>query len=168
MYVNDPSKLDDVRKRIEATPGVERVLNRAAQAAEHLQHARAGDFVAIAAPGHWFTYYYWLDEAKAPDFAHTVDIHRKPGYDPAELFFDPNLRSPKARVVATLLKRKLGLSAMMDVIGTDANVVKGSHGRMPSSPNAGPLLMSDASTMLSGTTLAATEVCDVLLRHVFE
>ena len=39
----------------------------------------------------WFTYYYWLDDAKAPDFARCVDIHRKPGYDPAELFIDPEI-----------------------------------------------------------------------------
>ena len=168
VYVNDRSKLETVRALIANTPGVERVLDATTKKAEHLDHARTGDFVAIAKPGHWFTYYYWLDESHAPDFAHTVDIHRKPGYDPAELFFDPTLPSPKARVVKTLLKRKLGLNAMMDVIGTDATLVKGSHGRAPTLANVGPLLMTDSTGILNSPSIAATDVCDVLLRHVFD
>ena len=57
---------------------------------------RSGDLVAIAEPDAWFTYYYWLDDARAPDFARTVEIHRKPGYDPVELFLDPAIRDPGA------------------------------------------------------------------------
>ena len=72
------------------------MLDRTEQAARHLDHERAGDFVAIAAPDAWFTYYYWLDDRRAPDFARTVDIHRKPGYDPVELFLDPAIRAPGA------------------------------------------------------------------------
>ena len=49
---------------------------------------RSGELVAVAEPDAWFTYYYWLDDDRAPDFARQVEIHRKPGYDPAELFLD--------------------------------------------------------------------------------
>ena len=90
VYVNDLSKLNEVRSLLEATPGVERVLDEAEKRQEHLDHPRSGELVAIAAPDAWFTYYYWLDDSRAPDFARTVDIHRKPGYDPAELFLDPD------------------------------------------------------------------------------
>ena len=82
---------------------------------------RSGELVAVAEPDAWFTYYYWLDDARAPDFARTVDIHRKPGYDPAELFIDPALRSPKLKIAATLAKRKLGFRSLMEVIPLDAH-----------------------------------------------
>ena len=123
VYVNDRSA---ARRRCgkcwSATPGVARVLDGPAKHARHLDHTRAGTFVALAEPGAWFTYYYWLDDAAAPDFARTVDIHRKPGYDPVELFLDPALRAVKARVAAKLLRRKLGFrgAAGRDPAGRDA------------------------------------------------
>ena len=58
----------------------------------------------MAQKGAWFTYCYWLDDARAPDFAPTVDIHRKPGYDPVELFLDPTLRAPKLTIAWKLLQ----------------------------------------------------------------
>jgi predicted AlkP superfamily pyrophosphatase or phosphodiesterase len=105
VYVNDPSKLEEVKRLIASTPGVERVLDADGKREWHLDHPRSGELVAIAKPGAWFTYYYWLDDARAPDFARTVDIHRKPGYDPAELFIDPALQAAKAKVGLTLLKK---------------------------------------------------------------
>ncbi|NED86403.1 alkaline phosphatase family protein, partial [Streptomyces sp. SID11233] len=69
--------------------GIGELLDDEGKKAHGIDHARAGELVAVAAPGHWFTYYYWLDEARAPDFAQLVEIHRKPGYDPVELFMDP-------------------------------------------------------------------------------
>ncbi len=84
----------------------------------------------------WFAYYYWLDDARAPDFARTIDIHRKPGYDPAELFIDPVLQLPKLRVARFLLQKKLGLRALLDVIPLDATLVRGSHGRVPAERRA--------------------------------
>ena len=80
-------------------------------------------------PDAWFTYYYWLDDARAPDFARTVDIHRKPGYDPVELFLDPAIRVPPLTVGWKLAKRKIGFRSLLDVIPLDATLVKGSHGR---------------------------------------
>src|SRR5581483_12474367 len=100
------------------------------------------DLVAISDPGAWFTYYYWLDDSRAPDFARTVDIHRKPGYDPAELFLNPALKLPKLKIGVTLAKRKLGFRSMLEVIPTDATLVKGSHGRLPASPEEGAMLMT--------------------------
>jgi predicted AlkP superfamily pyrophosphatase or phosphodiesterase len=168
VYVNDRSKLNQVRSLLESTPGVERVLDEEGKRQEHLDHPRSGELVAVAAPDAWFTYYYWLDDARAPDFARTVDIHRKPGYDPAELFLDPGIKVPKAKVAWTLLRRKMGMRALMEVTPLDAGLVKGSHGRNPSSPAQGPLLLTHEKQLLAGGSLPAPEVFNLLLRHVFD
>lgn len=132
VYVNDPSQLRDARSLLEKLPGVAQTLDKAEQEAAGIAHRRAGDLVAVADEHSWFTYYYWLDDAVAPDFARCVDIHRKPGYDPVELFIDPQIKFPAARVAAFLLKKKLGLRALLDVIPLDATLVRGSHGCLPS------------------------------------
>jgi len=118
-----------VRAALEETPGVERVLDEDGKRAAGLDHPRSGDLVAVAAADAWFTYYFWEDDARAPDYARTVDIHRKPGYDPVELFLDPKLTAPKLRVAWRLLQKKIGLRMLMDVIPLDATLVRGSHGR---------------------------------------
>ena len=138
VYVNDPAQAAKVRALLEKIPGVERVLDEAGQATHRIAHDRSGDFVAIAEPDAWFTYYYWLDDRRAPDFARTVDIHRKPGYDPVELFIDPAIRLPSLQVGWKLAKKTLGFRYLMDVIPLDASLVKGSHGRPSDSDDHGP------------------------------
>jgi predicted AlkP superfamily pyrophosphatase or phosphodiesterase len=169
VYVNDRSKLALVRSLLEKTPGVERVLDESGKREAHLDHPRSGELIAVAAPDAWFTYYYWLDDKRAPDFARTVDIHRKPGYDPVELLLDPAIRFPKAKIGWILARRKLGMRPSMDVIGLDASLVRGSHGRAPTAPEEGPMLMSNMPEMLGGgSSIAPTDVFSTLLRHVFE
>lgn len=131
VYVKDAADIPAVAECLKKTAGLDMVLDRAAQAEFGLDHERSGELIAVSAPGAWFTYYFWMDDAVAPDFARTVDIHRKPGYDPVELFLDPHLSLPKLRVARRLLQKKLGMRYYMDVIGLDASVVKGSHGRLP-------------------------------------
>jgi len=128
--------------------------------------SRAGELVAIAAPDSWFTYYYWTDDNRAPDFARTVDIHRKPGYDPAELFIDPNLTLPMAKAAYTLMKKKLGFRYLMELIPLDASLVRGSHGRLASRPEDGPLLMSNQPRLLRSNSVGATDVMGVLWDHL--
>jgi predicted AlkP superfamily pyrophosphatase or phosphodiesterase len=165
VYVNDPSRLDEVRRLLEATPGVERVLGDVGKHEIGLDHPRSGELIAIAAPNAWFTYYYWLDDDRAPDFATTVDIHRKPGYDPAELFIDPTLPAPKLKIAAMLVRKKLGFRTMLKVIPTDATLVRGSHGRPAMSDAEAPVLITDRA--LEGRqNLPATDVHGVILRHL--
>jgi hypothetical protein len=121
--------------------------------------------IAVAKEDAWFTYYYWLDDAKAPDFARTVDIHRKPGYDPVELFLDPSIRLPMARIATKLLKKKLGFRMLMDLIPLDANLVKGSHGRIPSDTNEFPILIGPKS-LVGQPRIESTDVYDVIKRAV--
>jgi predicted AlkP superfamily pyrophosphatase or phosphodiesterase len=157
VYIRDAKDLTAVRELLAAVAGVAKVMDREAQAVVGMDHERSGELVLEAAPGHWFAYHYWLDEARRPDFATTVDIHRKPGYDPTELFVDPNLAMPKLKVAFTLMKKILGFRYLMDVIGTDPTVVKGSHGRLYNDPDAGPVFLS-SDPADAADTVHATEV----------
>lgn len=145
VYVNDESIRAEVRAVLETTAGVAEVRDGSFGARAGSE--RAGDFVAVADPGAWFTYYFWEDDAVAPDYARTIDIHRKPGYDPAELFVDPALCCPQVRVAKFLLKKKLGFRALLDVIPLDASLVKGSHGRDDVPESEQPLVIGSLPVM---------------------
>jgi predicted AlkP superfamily pyrophosphatase or phosphodiesterase len=168
LYVASPEILEEVRRIVRALPGVECVLDRAEQRAYGLEHPRSGELIALAQPYAWFTYYYWLDDRNAPDFARLVDIHRKPGYDPVELFLDPSIRAPKVALGCRLMKRALGLRTLMDVIPLDANLVKGSHGRLTRDTNAGPVFISSERHLLPDGGVSATNAKNTILAHVFE
>ncbi|MBB5869113.1 putative AlkP superfamily pyrophosphatase or phosphodiesterase [Allocatelliglobosispora scoriae] len=165
VYVRDPADIAAVAKLLADLPGVAEVLDTVGKAEYGLGHERAGELVVVADPDAWFTYYYWLDDAHAPDFATHVEIHRKPGYDPAELLFDPaGPGAAKARAGKALLKKKLGMRYRMNVIGLDAgaDAVRGSHGRLPDGERDSPVLLSSAA--LDTDRLAATDVKALLLR----
>jgi predicted AlkP superfamily pyrophosphatase or phosphodiesterase len=173
IYVRDPRDLSQVRRLLQGTPGIEQVLGEEEKRPWGLDHPRSGELVALAEPGHWFSYYYWLDDAKAPDFARTVDIHRKPGYDPAELFVDPEIPFPRLKAAWRLLQKRLGQRMLMDLIPLDASLVKGTHGRLPTDPEQGPLVIGSEHGLAArdvghaGATdrLPMTGVRDLILQH---
>jgi predicted AlkP superfamily pyrophosphatase or phosphodiesterase len=165
VYVKDPADLAKVKALVAPLPGVERVLDEAGKREVGLDHPRSGELVAVAAPGYWFTYYYWLDDNRAPDFAPTVDIHRKPGYDPAELFLDPDRPLVKGRIAWNVLKKKLGFRYLMDVIALRADMVKGTHGRLTTRPEDGPVLLC-SNRRGAADRFAMTEVRDFLLKQL--
>ncbi len=168
VYVNDRARLAEVRALLEKLDGVERVLDEAGKRELGLDHPRSGELVAISKAERWFSYYYWLDDRLAPDFARTVDIHRKPGYDPVELFFDPALAAPKLASAWRLAKRKLGLRTLMDVISLrDTALVKGSHGRLTDDPQHGPLVISSKPNLLPAGDVEATAFKQLVLAHLF-
>ncbi|MEV4625319.1 nucleotide pyrophosphatase/phosphodiesterase family protein [Micromonospora sp. NPDC049523] len=165
VYVKDPADVGAVAKLCAALPGVAEVLDAEGKARYGLDHERAGELVLVAEPDAWFTYYYWQDDAKAPDFARLVEIHRKPGYDPAELFFDPEAPgAAKRRAGVALARKKLGMRYMMSVVGLDAGAraVKGSHGRLPEDPADAPVLLCSVPAG-AGDKIAATDVKGLLL-----
>jgi len=169
VHVRRPDLLSAVKALLEGLDGVETVLDAEGKRAAGLDHPRAGDLVAVSRADRWFSYYWWLDDAKAPDYARTVDIHRKPGYDPVELFLDPALRAPKAAIAWRLLKKAAGFRTLMDVIPLDASLVRGSHGRPTDRAEDGPLCITSAPDLLpEGNALPATQVKDLLLAHLFE
>lgn len=158
VVVLDPSILADVKKVLEATPGVGQVLDAEGQAAAGIRHVRSGDLVVVADARSWFSYYWWEDDARAPDYARTVDIHRKPGYDPVELFVDPAVRVPALRIAWFLLKKALGFKALLRLIPLDASLVRGSHGRVPEDKLDWPVLIGAPGSGLP-EELASHEVC---------
>lgn len=145
VYINDPADIPRVAERLKSVPGAAGVYDRAAQREIGLDHPRSGELVVLAERDAWFAYPYWLEDARAPDFARTVDIHRKPGYDPCELFLDPKLAVPKLRVARRLAQKMLGFRYLMDVIPLDASLVKGSHGVFPADPLDGPIFLADGN-----------------------
>jgi predicted AlkP superfamily pyrophosphatase or phosphodiesterase len=153
VYVADPALVPAITERLCAVPGVAKVLDRMQQREVGIDHPRSGELVALAESDAWFAYPYWLDDRNAPDFARTVDIHRKPGYDPCELFVDPKIALPKLRVARRLLQKKLGFRYLMDVVPLDPSLVRGSHGLAPADPLDGPVFITDmASTPPSSMT----------------
>jgi len=168
VYVVKSELITEVRRVVASLSGVDCVLDRAEQRAFGLDHPRSGELVALAKPDAWFTYYYWLDDRQAPDFARLVEIHRKPGYDPVELFLDPAIRFPKLSIGSRLARRSLGFKVLMDVIPLDAALVKGSHGRVTDNAADGPLFISSEARLTPDTPVGAVDVKDVILRHIFE
>ena len=108
----------------------------------------------------WFTYYFWMDDAKAPDYARVVDIHKKPGYDPVEMFM-----TSKGRAAYKLLRKKMGFRYVMDVIPLDATLIKGSHGRLEKDTAFHPVLITGNK---QPTSIKAVDVYDVIWRHLTE
>lgn len=165
VYVPDAADLPRVTALLRGLEGVDEVLDRDAQARYGLDHERSGELVVVAEPGAWFTYYFWLDDERAPEYARGVDIHRKPGYDPAELFFDPADRLAKAKAGVNLAKKKLGLRYAMSTVPLDPSCVRGTHGRLSSSRRDGPMLLtSDAGLLPDAESLPAAGVRDLVLR----
>ncbi|MDW7693415.1 alkaline phosphatase family protein [Flammeovirgaceae bacterium SG7u.111] len=167
IYINDLSVKDKVKSLLENMEGIELVLDEEGKKQHHIAHERAGELVAVADKDSWFTYYYWLDDDKAPDFARTVDIHRKPGYDPVEMFIDPKIKMPMPLIGYKLVKKKLGFRQLLDIIPLDASLVKGSHGRLTEDIAHHPIFYSSKKGALGKENYEAVEVADLILGHVF-
>lgn len=167
IYVQKPEDTAEVKALFEQTPGVAKVLEGAERAEYGLDHERSGELILLAERDSWFTYYYWQDENRAPDFAHQVEIHKKPGFDPCEMFFDPHLKFPKLKAARKVLQKKLGFRYVLDVISTDATQVKGSHGVSDGSEYSTPILMSSRPELLPQGSIDATDVCELILQHIF-
>ena len=168
VYVHDSNDIPEARRVLDALDGVDRILDGDERAAAGLNHERAGDLVLVSEPRRWFTWDYWLDADKAPDYARTVDIHRKPGYDPRELFIDPTLVAPKLKIATTLMKKKVGLRTLLDVIPLDTTLVRGSHGRTDLGADRQPILLSSEPVDSLPDQVQCADVRDIMLDLVFE
>ncbi|QEH33394.1 Type I phosphodiesterase / nucleotide pyrophosphatase [Aquisphaera giovannonii] len=164
VYVRRDQPTEPVRDLLLSEPGVARVLAGEERAEVGLDHPRSGELVALSEPDSWFAYPYWSDDDRAPDFARTVDIHRKPGYDPCELFLDPNLAWPKGRIIRRLVRKKLGFRTLFDVIPLDPSLVRGSHGLPAQALGDKPVLIGDGPPPDGDGPLPMTAVHGLLLR----
>ncbi|WP_031426605.1 alkaline phosphatase family protein [Flavimarina sp. Hel_I_48] len=166
IYLNDVSLKNAVIKLMENTPGVEKVLTGESRAEAHLDHDRAGDIVVVADSHSWFTYYFWDDDDKAPDYARMVDIHKKPGYDPVEMLTDPKDKLVMPKVAWKLLRKKMGFRQVLDIIPLQAELIKGSHGRIPEDTADHPIFITNGKGFLKGNRIRAIDVFDLLRTHV--
>jgi predicted AlkP superfamily pyrophosphatase or phosphodiesterase len=167
IYLKNPSLESKVRKLVEYETNAT-VLGAKEKAEFGIDHPNAGDLITIAPENKWFTYYFWMDDRVAPDFARTVDIHRKPGYDPVELFLNPSIIYPKLGIGWRLLRKKLGFRMLMDVIPLDATLVKGSHGAKPKNVSDWPVLITEKNTLPPTSQIQATDVYHILKRCVLD
>lgn len=165
VYINDKNEIARVKSILENTKGIALVLDEEGKKEYHLNHERSGDLVVMADADSWFTYYYWLDDTKAPDYARLVDIHRKPGYDPVEMFMNPANPFIKLRAAYKLARKLLGFRYLMDVIPLDATLVKGSHGATNIGKEYYPILISDQK--IGDGEIIATDVYDVIWKALF-
>ena len=133
-----------VVQQFAADKAYKEVLSGDLRAKYGMDHERSGDVILISAPNSWQAYYYWLDDAAAPTFARTVDIHRKPGYDPVELHFDMATRS----------------------IPLDATLIKGSHGAPAENDDQQGVLLCSHPGVLPGITLRDVDVRQVVLHQL--
>ena len=166
VYVRDKGNLDTIKTLLKGLKGVDQVLAGDEIKELRLDHERCGDLVVIGDKDSWFTYYFWLDDKRAPDYARMVDIHKKPGYDPVEMLTDPKDKFVMAKVVWKLLKKKLGFRTVLDIIPLDASLVKGSHGRMPEDTKDHPILITNKKNALLKDRLLATEVYGIIEDHL--
>jgi predicted AlkP superfamily pyrophosphatase or phosphodiesterase len=166
IYIKNKAHLAEIKRMIAQQEGVEQVLSGDEIDAEHLQHERCGDLVVVADKDSWFTYYFWLDNAKAPDYAHMVDIHKKPGYDPVEMMTDPKDKLVMVKVVGKLIKKKLGFRTVMNIIPIDATLIKGSHGRIPEDTDDYPILISNNKNTSKDGVIEAVDVYQIIENQV--
>ncbi len=154
---------DEVKQLVLEIEGVTAVFSGDEIAEQGLDHERSGDLVAVCDSRSWFTYYYWKKDRRAPDYARCVDIHRKPGYDPVELFIDPKIKFPKFKMAIKLIRKMLGFRMLMNVIPLDATLVKGSHGCIPEDKADHPVLIGAFPSLADHETISATDVHKHLL-----
>ncbi len=168
IYAKDSVDRNKLYEYLKTIPGVEQVIPKSERKNHHIDHERAGDFVLVADKDSWFTYYFWEDDTVAPDYARMVDIHKKPGYDPVEMFTDPADRLVVPKVMWKLLKKKLGFRTVLDIIPLKTELVHGSHGRIPEDKEDWPILATNSIENLPKQELLATEVYEVLKNHVIQ
>lgn len=166
IYCKQSKDIERVAELMKSIEGVEKVLYGDDLKTYKIDHERCGDIVVVADKNSWFTYYFWLDDAKAPDYARMVDIHKKPGYDPVEMMTDPKDKLVMAKVVGKLLKKKIGFRTVMNIIPIDATLIKGSHGRLTEDVEDFPIFISNHVTGGNDQTISAIEVRDLIEDHL--
>ena len=148
LFVRDRNKavISQVTELFKNVEGVSEVWDQEEQRRHGLWHERSGDVVLNSEPHSWFAYYYWLDEAQAPAFARKVDIHRKPGYDPVEMFWDGALAS------------EFGSGVPLD-----AGLIRGSHGAPSRSEDQQGVMLTSQPGVIAERAMADVDVFGLVL-----
>ena len=139
----DLQTIDRIASLFREQPGIAEVLVGDQRGRYSMDHARSGEVILVSSPNSWQAYYYWLADEKAPKFARTVDIHRKPGYDPVELHVDMATRS----------------------IPLDATLIRGSHGAPAEDPSQRTVLLASQPILPTRNTLTDTDIFAIIMRQ---
>ncbi|MCA9249218.1 MAG: alkaline phosphatase family protein [Planctomycetales bacterium] len=139
----DTATIERAADLFRGAAGVAEVLVGEERAKYGLAHQRSGEIVLVSTANSWQAYYWWFDDSRAPDFARTVDIHRKPGYDPCEMIFDPATKG----------------------ISLDATLIRGSHGAPAASASQCGVLLSSEPNVLPGDQLRDIDVARLVLKQ---
>jgi predicted AlkP superfamily pyrophosphatase or phosphodiesterase len=143
LFVADQSDVGRAADLFRGRQGIAEVLVGDERARYDLDHERSGEVLLVSAPNSWQAYYWWLADERAPKFARTVDIHRKPGYDPVEMHLDMATRTTPL----------------------EATLVRGSHGAPAREPAQRGVLIASEKGVLAGRAMADTDVCELVLRQ---
>jgi predicted AlkP superfamily pyrophosphatase or phosphodiesterase len=143
VFVREENSVEQAAACFRGQAGVAEVLVGEERAKYDLVHERSGEIILVSEPNSWQAYYWWLDDARAPGFARTVDIHRKPGYDPVEMHLDPATKGTPL----------------------DATLIRGSHGAPATDANQCGVLLSSKPGLLGGKSLRDIDVADIVLRE---
>ena len=138
----DAGNIQKVKELFSGQPGIAEVLVMEERSKYGMDHERSGEIILVSQANSWQAYYWWQDDAKAPGFARTVDIHRKPGYDPVELHIDmSNMSTP-----------------------LDATLIKGSHGAPVTSDSQRGMLLT-SNDLGVPDSIRDTDICDIVLKQ---
>ena len=166
VYCSGPDDVQAAAEALRSAAGVAQVLTGEQIGEAGLDHPRSGEIVIVSDHDRWFAHDWWEKDADAPDYQRTVDIHRKPGYDPRELFLDRTKTLLPVQMAWKLVMRKMGVRNLLDFVPLDTSLVKGSHGALPRTPNDGPVLISD-TVHGARDAFEQTDVKSFLLSRVF-
>tara|TARA_Y100000590_G_scaffold361534_1_gene418247 strand:- start:3891 stop:5195 length:1305 start_codon:yes stop_codon:yes gene_type:complete len=118
------------------------IFDKNAQLDLKINNVRSGEIILTSKKNSWFNYYWWTDEKYAPEFTFSVDIHRKPGFDPLELFLDMKTKK----------------------ISQDVTLIRGSHGIIDNELSKLPIFGTTISDKILPEKMNVTEI----LPNVFD
>ena len=161
VYVKNKQRVSEIASLLSNVSGIEFVFS--GEDRGELAHERCGEIVVVTKSDYWFTHDWWNTACMAPDYQQSVDIHRKPGYDPRELLLAKGWRGSKTRISLKLLWKKIGFRTLFDVITDDPSLIRGSHGRTPNMGATEPIIILPHHCSVQSETIPATSMKNVML-----
>jgi predicted AlkP superfamily pyrophosphatase or phosphodiesterase len=166
VYVARGEDIPAVRAILEAVSGVREVFDTAAQVDLGIDHPRSGELIATSTPRAFFSYPYWFEANKQPDFADCVAVFDKIGTDTCELFLKPGLAG-KLHTAKRLAQLGLGLKVPFDIVDTNDANVRGARRIARNDPQRGAAAISSWNLGRTGP-VPMEDLKDLILARMFD